>query len=377
MDANRDEAVKCINIAKAALKNDDVAKAIKFLSKAQSMYPTSEASELLKSCNGKETRAAKPERSNGASNSRASSENSRCRRRDAAKSARDDGGSAAQNQECTQILSCKSYYDVLGVARDASDDEIKRAYKKLALKFHPDKNPAGRAGEAFNRISEAFQCLSDKNLRDHYDRFGREPGAPMEHGHSHMFHPGGYMTPDQLFEALFRMSTHRPNQQNGHPHQQTHNYWNKNTERTNVRTEQQQFSPFFVVPFLVLLAIMFISNFISSDAPVYQYHRTDVYKHMVSTQLNGVIYYVDPKVFNKSYPEKSQSRVRLEYEVDYNFFDGKCTIEKNENHAKAYNYISHMKTPPKELYETPISCQILSGLRKAYEDHLRSGDYRK
>ena len=64
----------------------------------------------------------------------------------------------------------KDYYDILGVNKDASDDEIKKAYRKLAHKYHPDK--AGGDAEKFKEINAAYQVLSDKSKRQQYDQFG-------------------------------------------------------------------------------------------------------------------------------------------------------------------------------------------------------------
>ena len=65
------------------------------------------------------------------------------------------------------------YYNLLGVNREASDDEIKKAYRKLALKYHPDRNPGDKQAEAsFKEISEAYQVLSDPQKRAQYDQFG-------------------------------------------------------------------------------------------------------------------------------------------------------------------------------------------------------------
>jgi DnaJ-class molecular chaperone len=71
----------------------------------------------------------------------------------------------------------KDYYQILGVSRDASPEEIKKAYYKLAHKYHPDK---GGDEKKFKEINEAYQVLSDKEKRAQYDRFGRvfEGGEP-------------------------------------------------------------------------------------------------------------------------------------------------------------------------------------------------------
>ncbi|MBI3223231.1 MAG: molecular chaperone DnaJ, partial [Nitrosomonadales bacterium] len=70
-------------------------------------------------------------------------------------------------------MSKKDYYEVLGVNRDASDEEIKKAYRKLAMKFHPDRNPDNpKAEEHFKEAKEAYETLSDGQKRAAYDQYG-------------------------------------------------------------------------------------------------------------------------------------------------------------------------------------------------------------
>lgn len=68
----------------------------------------------------------------------------------------------------------KDYYKILGISKGASDDEIKKSYRKLALKYHPDKNKAAGAEERFKEVAEAYEVLSDKKKREIYDSCGEE-----------------------------------------------------------------------------------------------------------------------------------------------------------------------------------------------------------
>ncbi len=95
----------------------------------------------------------------------------------------------------------RDYYEVLGVGRTATADEIKKAYRKLAVQYHPDKNPGDKqAEEKFKEISEAYEVLSDQEKRQRYDQFGHASFGPGAGGSSGGFQ-GGFEGID-LEEAL-------------------------------------------------------------------------------------------------------------------------------------------------------------------------------
>ncbi|KAH8386098.1 dnaJ protein homolog 1 [Drosophila serrata] len=86
----------------------------------------------------------------------------------------------------------KDFYKILGIDKKATDDEIKKAYRKLALKYHPDKNKSPQAEERFKEIAEAYEVLSDKKKRDIFDKYGEDGlkgGTPGPDGSSQ---PGAY-----------------------------------------------------------------------------------------------------------------------------------------------------------------------------------------
>lgn len=85
---------------------------------------------------------------------------------------------------CYQVLTERDFYKILGVSRDASTKQIKKAYRSLAMKFHPDKNPDPDSQTKFHDINEAYEVLSDDEKREVYNRYGEE-GLKKNQGHHH------------------------------------------------------------------------------------------------------------------------------------------------------------------------------------------------
>src|SRR5438093_12103967 len=95
----------------------------------------------------------------------------------------------------------RDYYEVLGVERNASADEVKRAYRKLAVKFHPDKNPDDpHTEEKFKELGEAYDVLMDGDKRSAYDRYGH---AAFAQGTAGAAGAGGFHDPFDIFREVF------------------------------------------------------------------------------------------------------------------------------------------------------------------------------
>lgn len=104
----------------------------------------------------------------------------------------------------TRMATKRDYYEILGVARNASADDIKKAYRKLAVKVHPDKNPGDpHAEEKFKELGEAYEVLMDDNKRAAYDRYGHAAFAAG--GAARGPAAGGFHDPFDIFREVFGM----------------------------------------------------------------------------------------------------------------------------------------------------------------------------
>jgi len=90
----------------------------------------------------------------------------------------------------------KNYYDILGVDKKADSSDIKKAYRRLAIQYHPDKNKSPGAEDKFKEISQAYEVLGDPEKRRNYDRYGANVGTGMNTGFS--FRPA-----DEIFREFF------------------------------------------------------------------------------------------------------------------------------------------------------------------------------
>ncbi|EOY31035.1 Heat shock protein DnaJ isoform 2 [Theobroma cacao] len=185
MDGNKDDALKCLKIGKEALDAGDRARALKFLNKARRLDPTLPIDNLLSAAAEKDSDDRPAPESpgstkdpSGASHSKPSDQPSIRQRNPSTGSAASSSSSASYTEEqitiVKQIKKKKDYYDILGLEKTCSVEDVRKAYRKLSLKVHPDKNKAPGAEEAFKLVSKAFQCLSNEESRKKYDLVGSD-----------------------------------------------------------------------------------------------------------------------------------------------------------------------------------------------------------
>ncbi|KAG6891597.1 hypothetical protein C0992_002636 [Termitomyces sp. T32_za158] len=228
MESNKDEASKCLAIARKHFDAGNIPSARKFCQKSISLFETAEASSLLASINvAPEAGSSASTSTSTATEEHPSAPGAKHRHPQSSNGARSNGtagGIGGEKREYTaeqhavvkRVRSCKvtEYYEILAVKKECDEADIKKAYRKLALALHPDKNGAPGADEAFKLVSKAFQVLSDPQKRTIYDRNGDDPESRFSGMSSRS--PGfstspfggsggfdGEISPEELFNMFF------------------------------------------------------------------------------------------------------------------------------------------------------------------------------
>ncbi|XP_061104481.1 dnaJ homolog subfamily C member 18 isoform X2 [Conger conger] len=258
-----------------------------------------------------------------------------------------------QQQGVLRIKKCKDFYEILGVPKDASDEDLKKAYRKLALRFHPDKNCAPGATEAFKAIGNAYAVLSNPEKRLQYDQVGEAPApesAPQQsayarHGHHRNFYRDfeADISPEELFNAFFggRFPTGNIHVYSNRGATYAH-YYQPRRRRMNERREeggdgddnrtQNTFTAFLqLLPVLVLILISVVTQLMATN-PAYSLFYKPSMGLVVSreTQHMGVPYYVD-KGFTKEYRGAALQDLEKSVESDYvEHLQNSCWKEKQQ-----------------------------------------------
>ena len=186
-------------------------KAEKFVKKAEKLYPSRRIQEVLNLVQQMDHKKSNSD-SNGNSGS-----HKRNGHRESSAAEHDNEEATTSNANYTQeqveavkrIRKCKNYYEMLGVGKDFSESELKKSYRKLALAFHPDKNSAPGASEAFKAIGNAYAVLSDAEKKRQYDLYGDEEPVRSRRSHHHGFYeyedPSHGFQADMTAEEIFNM----------------------------------------------------------------------------------------------------------------------------------------------------------------------------
>jgi len=191
MESNKDEALKCLKVAQRHKDNGNYAAASRFCQKSITLFSTPEAVELAaiietEAASASSSTAEAPQGASTSTETHSSSSTTK-QRGHASDTSTPQANGASRKREYTaemvavvkRVRGCKvtEYYEILSVSRECDENDVKRAYRKLALQLHPDKNGAPGADEAFKMVSKAFQILSDPQKRAAFDQHGADPDS--------------------------------------------------------------------------------------------------------------------------------------------------------------------------------------------------------
>uniref|UniRef100_A0A1B0AV00 J domain-containing protein n=1 Tax=Glossina palpalis gambiensis TaxID=67801 RepID=A0A1B0AV00_9MUSC len=375
-------AEEIIDIALREINNGKYEEAITLLDKAKRIYPDSRAEELQELIVKLRSNSLRKRTTKTMPSEKRTNEDST-----------DSKANLDYNNEqlslVKRIKCCKSYYQILDVARDSSDSQIKKSYKKLALQLHPDKNHAPGSVEAFKLLGKAMAVLTDPIKRKEYDLYGANGNGTCGVGgggggggssakfqkYSNQYYkfqreynkfqrecyPNGTAqgpfnndNDDMSAEDLFNMFFGSFPSQSYYRHRA---YQAANQRQYQVHSRQPSLA-FGLI--LVLILISMLTSFFSSD-PIYNLSPSSKYPVHRQTQHLSVPYYVKQN-FGKEYLG-SLRRLEDSVEDDYVYtMKQNCFRERNYREAmmaRARSFGSRAQLANAQGLKTP-SCDNLS-----------------
>jgi DnaJ family protein B protein 12 len=290
---NKEEAIRCLEISKKHFRSGNKEKAVKFAKKSISLYSTNEGKSWLEIISVENTEIKETFEK-------------------VETSAREY---TEEQEEAVKEIKKRGddYYKILGVEKTATDVEIKKSYRKLALQFHPDKNAAPGAPEAFKKIGNAFSTLSDPNLRESYDLYGPKVSSGVRETPFAQFHQT-HVTPEEIFNMFFSglgdegsfNGTSFEIGIDGRPRIRR-----MRTRRRRSSDNEEMGAGFLVNLFQwlpLILLILYYSMSWSSAYPEYSFTHSAVYNSFRETGNRKVFYYVNSREFSPI--EKNPSKLR-------------------------------------------------------------------
>ncbi|KAJ3307123.1 DnaJ sub B member 14 [Kappamyces sp. JEL0829] len=322
---NRDEAEKCLNLSKKKHKMGDSEAALKFALKSVKLCETLDGKAWLSFLESAPT-SSKPElRKSKSSPAMPKKEEDAPKR----------PFTPDQVKGIKSILDSKKkgdLYGIFGLEKSCSDNEIKKAYRKMALLYHPDKCGAPGTDEAFKAIGHAWTVLSDADKRTNYDRYGIDSessrgggggGNPFQNAGFQGFggHPGfeGEISPEDLLRMFmgggafggpqFTFHTNRGFRTNFR--QQQRQAGGEQENRTMGSTILQ------LLPIIILFFLSTLSFFTAEDEP-FSFHPSHDYSLGKSTAKHHVQYFVNHKNYERRFNTvRRQAELEARVEADY------------------------------------------------------------
>ena len=259
----------------------------------------------------------------------------------------DNAGENNEDKICKELMKKKDYYDILNISKDATPEQIKKGYKKQAIRFHPDKNHSKLSTECFKKISEAYQCLSDPEKKSFYDKYGNEQEFKEQYFQRNHRYYQEEMDPFEAFNIFFG---------NGFFPGGRYHFRRENFQQEEQNTNQnRKLLQFFPLIFLFLIYILPNLAFLFESKPLYQFTRNSLYNHKKKTSRNGIEFFVNDKFIQKYPNNKDYKSLEPTIEKEYlNYLYEECSdIINYKNRLQYYMAISYSRYE-KEQYKRKI-----------------------
>ena len=210
------------------------------------------------------------------------------------------------DEACEKIINNKNYYEILGITKETSNDDIKKAYKKLAIKFHPDKNKSPKAEEAFKKIATAYQTLTDPKKRELFDKYGSEEE----------YREKVYQERQQAFEEDFDaydiFDIFFGNIDPEVLRRQRRRY--RRAQQVQINPKFAKFLPFFQLIPLLLMGISYILPTLFQSKDIFSFERHKDYPFERKTYRYKVNYYIGDD-FKAKYKDNNELR-KMEKDIE-------------------------------------------------------------
>jgi curved DNA-binding protein CbpA len=382
--ANRDAAEETRDVGARFLRAGEWAKAIKFFDKSLRLYALPGVEELRKRAQDNldkpaPTQAPAPAAAGGGAKSPSSGSSGNV-------GANGRSFTAEQEKGAKELLSIgkKSHYKVLGVSKTASSAEIKKAYRKMSLKYHPDKNSAPTAESAFKTINSAYDVLSDKEKRNIYDQVGHENAdQAMNNGggggggfHGSPFGGGGAMNPEDLFNMFFQGAAGPQFRGGRNQHFFHQSFGGGGQQRQNQRQHQQanrqeantNVGGFMQLLPIIMILLMSFGSFggSSTPTPLFSLNPTSSHQRPLSTTMKQSVFpnikYYGTNELYSAFKRKAVShfeKLKIEKEV-FNQYD--LQMKNGCNRERVYN-----RGRP-EVAKSNTQCDAYNEYKAEYEE---------